>query len=337
MSVSGTTHTAVSRLRLRGLDGSNPLAFFAALGLLRVLDRRSRSGTGSPPKLSWEEGTWTPSLIDGPDEDESIQAILDDLRAWKQNPLLELSYDDDPSKNKPAKKIRDLKPPPDVVRRLLRKEIEQARRSRDRSALDALAGCLTDVALDNNGKIKPTAFHFTAGQQRFVEMAIQLRDEVTREDFRRALFEEWTRSSKLPSFSWDSTQDRSYALRASNPSSEKRTSEPGAEWLAFTALEAFPVFAHPSYRGARVETTAVRGHWKRATFHWPLWRTPLEWCEVRSLVQHGRLVPAPDGAPSAAALTPVERRNLGILVLFRSAITRHDQGGYGSFSPAEPV
>ncbi len=95
--------------------------------------------------------------------------------------------------------------------------------------------------MDNNGNTKPTAFHFTAGQQTFLDMVDELRTGITAAHLREALDGPWLNRSQLPSLTWDSSVARLYALRAGNPSKEKRGSVPGANWLAVIGLSYFPV------------------------------------------------------------------------------------------------
>ena len=62
----------MSELRLTGLDGKNPLAFLAALGVLNGLADRVKEGQPAP-KLVWRsEGTFVPVIVDGP----SREALL---------------------------------------------------------------------------------------------------------------------------------------------------------------------------------------------------------------------------------------------------------------------
>jgi hypothetical protein len=66
-----------TRLTLSGLDGSNPLAFLAALGTLRVL---TRAWPERDPRLGWEShgGRWTPFLeTQGAATPEDVVAALD--------------------------------------------------------------------------------------------------------------------------------------------------------------------------------------------------------------------------------------------------------------------
>ena len=189
-----------------------------------------------------------------------------------------------------------------------------------RRSADLAAAFASEIIVDNNGNTKPTAFHFTAGQQTFSKMVTELVNGVEEADFKRALVGPWTRSSKLPSLSWDATATRYYALRATDPSKEKRGSEPGAEWLAFRALPFYPV----APRGKRLVTPGVEGGWKNATFSWPLWTRPCTLPAIRSLLSYKGL-----GVTSQR-----ERSMRGIAAVLSSDIKRSDQGGYGSFSPS---
>ena len=96
--------------------------------------------------------------------------------------------------------------------------------------------------VDGGGMGKPFALHFTAGQQRFLTIALELMDGagkaggVDAKDLRNALTGPWSNDRPLKVFSWSPTQDRSYALRASDPSKDTKLGTPGADWLAFRGL-----------------------------------------------------------------------------------------------------
>ena len=175
---------------------------------------------------------------------------------------------------------------------------------------------------DHKGNTKPTAFHFTAGQQTFLAMVDELRRGITADDVREALFGPWLNTSRLPSLSWDSSVARLYALRAGDPSKEKRGSVPAANWLGVIALELFPV----AVRRGRLETACMKGGWKDSAFTWPVWSVPLTFSTIAALLR-----------TDTGKWTPKQREAAGIAALFRSKITRSDQGGYGAFSPAEFV
>lgn len=304
-----------------GLDGQNPLAFFAALGLLRVLDE-TRDAAEARPRLRFaDSGTPTAHLTTPLSLDQLYQRVLTDARSKAGALALALAYDANGARIDPdaAGAIADLKPPPALAAEVL---AELGGAKVDRRSADLGAAFFSELAQDNNGNTKPTALHFTAGQQRFLKMVRELREGLTREHLVEALLGPWRSADELPSLTWDSTMARVYALRATDPSKEKRGSVAGANWLGVVGLSFFPVSA----RHGKPVTTGVKGGWKDSALTWPLWSVPCTRPEVAALVRG-----------EVALLKAAERAALGISQVLRSAITRADQGGNGAFSPAEVV
>jgi len=309
----------MSEIVLTGLDGANPMGFMAALGVLNALSDSAQSDS-APPRLSWRnEGYWRP-VIHANGHELSKSALIDllmaDLASMKNDPALALSYGDGTSP------VRDLKPPPDVFRSYLADLAETATPDNRRS-VDMAAAFATDVAVDNNGNTKPTALHFTAGQQKFLEMVHGLIGELRPEDFAEALWGPWRYERLLPVLQWDSTVFRDYALRAGDPSKEKKAGVPGADWLAVRGLAYFRVAAV----GKRIRTTCCGGEWKPGRFRWPVWEAALTRDAVQTVMQSKALAEMP---------APV-RLARGVAAVFEAAIRRSDQGGYGSFSPAAVI
>jgi hypothetical protein len=298
----------VHDVTLSGLDGANPLGLLAALGALEAVD-----GGVAQARLRWHhEGTWRPVLTSTFANLDALAAHLDeDRRACVDDAALRLSYEGK----------RDLKPPPTVFREYLTTLLEEATPTSRRS-VDWAAAFATDVAVDRNGNTKPTALHFTAGQQQFLQMVNELANKVTKDDIRAAIEGPWTYESPLPVMGWDATSSRDYALRASNPSMDKKLGVPGADWLAIRGLTFLPAVP----RGQRVVTTGCAGGWKDGSFTWSLWTVALSGTVIRSLT---RL--------STEGMTRPERAARGIGVVFRSGIRRSDQGGYGSFEPSSVI
>ena len=307
-------------LLLTGMDVQNPLAFLASLGLLRVLDDDARRSGRERPQLSFvDDGCPIPKLWTALSADDVVQHVLDDAAAQADNRALQLAYNKAGACVPPdsPEAIRDLKPPPELARYALEQLAGEGPR-----ASRLAAGWFSELVQDNNGNTKPTAFHFTAGQQAFLEMVDELRRGITAADVREGLFGPWLNTSRLPSLSWDASVARLYALRASDPSKEKRGSVPAANWLGVIALELFPVAA----RHGRLETACVKGGWKDSAFTWPVWDAPLTISTIAALLR-----------TDTSKWKPKEREAAGITAMFRSKITRSDQGGYGAFSPAEFV
>lgn len=320
-------------IMLTGLDGANPLAFLASLGVLRALDHRARLHQRPLPRLSWvDEGCWRPVVHGMPSLDAIVNEIVEDRSSWAEDPAFLLAYDEtgmnlvDPILAT-GKFGRDLKPKPEAMRAFLdgialRVTVRQTSQERIalRRTLETAACYGSELVQDNNGNTKPTAFHFTAGQQQFMKAIAELQEKVCEADFYEALVGPWRRESTLPNMGWDATNARLYALRASNPSGDKKTTVAGADWLAFVGLGAFPSFPG---RG-RLNTTGIKGGWKDSSFAWPVWDRPASWQTARSLFR----------SPKLAELEESERRARGIAATFAASIARSDQGGYGSFSPA---
>lgn len=301
----------MSPIVLTGLDGSNPLGFLAGLGVLNTLADR-----GGRPTLSWQPGVWHAVVEDDTlrDRDALIAALVQDRATWSDEGCLALKY----TKGKKAS-AWDLKPPPGRFRSYL---IDLVSRSEPgcRREVDFAASFATESARDNNGNTKPTALHFTAGQQEFLGTVGELRNAVTPADLKEAVFGPWRYARKLKILGWDCTAARVYALRSDDPSKADKLGVPGADWLAFRGLSFLPVVP----RGQQILTTGCSGGWKTGQFCWPLWNVDLTRMTVRAVLQ----------TPALAELPERTRRARGISAVFASAIRRSDQGGYGSFAPA---
>lgn len=297
-------------LRLQPMNGRNPLGFLAALGVLDVLTRHHPDRR---PTLVWGSGLRSVPEITGAGEiDELISLILADRDTWKRSVVL-----GGPNGEQPA----DIKPDPADVRPWF----EAAERSAHPGDLPLLHALISEGALAGKGDSKPTHLHFTAGQQKFLDMCRQLRDGVTAEHLVEALIGPWTRSSPLPVLGWDNDAgERLHALSRKSPSSVKKTGVPGAEWLAFLGLRFFPVV---TTSGGELLTTGCAAAWKTGgSLTWPIWDEPLTAVEVEVLL-----------ALDWERISPDQCRERRVTTVCRAPIRRADQGGYGSFGPTLPI
>lgn len=308
-------------LVLTGLDGTNPLGYLAALGTLRVLSDR-----GVDARLGWRLlDAWRPVLqSDGMDRCALLDVLQEDVESWrKRAPELELTYEKTTKSG--TRSIYELKPPPPVFQERAACAVNEALAGSRRWAdyIASYAAAHEELGVDNNNNTKPTALHFTAGTQMFLEAVRKIVAEVVRDDLEEAVFGPWRYERMLPVLGWDVLAgERDYALRATDPSSDKKSGVPGADWLGFRGMVYFPVVL----RGGVATTTGFEGRGKRYTFHWALWEPSVSADVARSVV-----------AVRWDNVDEAHRRARGIQLVLKSRVRRTDQGGYGSFTAASPA
>lgn len=307
--------------RLGGLRGNNPLGYLAALGTLVVVSRFH-----SAARLGWCKGLVPHAYLSGVTEHEVVAAVLRDAKDCLASAVLAWPRD---------KPHADLKVPAEELSRWA-----QAAAREERWVSDLWCGLLAEGALDNNGMSKPTHLHFTAGQQRFLTMARELGIALDEERIREAGFGPWRYDSVLPSLSLDARGERIYALRGRDPAKEVRLGVPGADWLAFRGLAMFPTRRAAS---GKLETTACDPAWKASAFRWPVWERGTSAEVTRALVADSDLVGSRTQragtrhrrVPTVLDSSALTLRERGVFRVYEARISRSDQGGYGSFSPAE--
>lgn len=302
-------------IELRGLVGTNPLGFMAALGAQIASSRE-----GDPASLRWDDGA-SPAAVLRSRSDllsvaEAARSCFDEMLAGAA-----LGADVHPK----------LKFDPGDIRSYLRE-------ARAVGPTNSLAMCLVaENSLDNGGKAKPTDFYFTAGNQKFVAMGREILEGVTPEDLVNDMAQAWRYERSMSSLMWDVVDDRVYALSAFNPTdstNNPKKTNPGAEALALLGLTRFPCFR--SSRGTA--TRGCAGSWKRGSFTWPLWTRPASPGAVTSLLEHGSLC-EPEGELGIATFRhrTAQYPGWGISQVMQSQIRRSDQGGYGTFGPAKVI
>jgi hypothetical protein len=298
---------------LPALSGTNPVGFLAALGVLDAV-------FSSHPDVSlrWTDELVPHAVLSGAGDLDLVLDILDQDRVeWTASTALHFPFP-------PDSPLNDAKPGDALLRAWFAAAADKV--GGPQHDADLLCAIVAEGAFDGNQKAKPTHLHFMAGQQQFLEMARTLASSVDRERLREALCGPWAYDSPLPSFSWDARGERVYAVRATNPSKEKRLGVPGADWLAFRGLIFYPVTRTAN---GSLQTTACDSQWKRSAFRWPLWSVPGRRDVVRSLVADRTLIS--DSARLRAEVLDAR----GIFSVLRAPIRRTDQGGYGSFGPPD--
>lgn len=292
---------------LPGLSGSDPLGFMAALGLLRIVRRRSERA-----RLAFlSDGTFR-AVIEG-FEANLGGLIAEDAGLCATKPAWRLTYEK--AEKNGVKVVADLKAPPSIFHAFLRTCVAASSPTDGEPAAYA-AAFGTSVAVDGKGNTKPTAFHFTAANQQFLGTVEAIREAITPEWATRSLSEGHA-GRPGSNLRWDPAADRNWALMANNPNDEGTSVDAPAEWLAFRALPFFPSFPVRT----RIRTTGVSGRGDEMKLVWPLWSLPASVATVRSLLQ----------LPWAGAAR--DRAGCGVFAICTSAIRRTGQG-FGNFSPA---
>lgn len=302
-------------LVLEGLDGANPLAFLAALGVLRGL---SIAWPDRLVQLSWtERDAWRPGLhVDG--EAISRDDVLDGLTSFAdlRPGHAALDIGDNPSL------------PPDRFREAAVAAAESSTGApAGRAQADFIAGFGCEAVIDRSQMTQDTALRtLGAGRQRFLKTMRDLAECATADSFERCLFHPWTRSDQRLSLRWDPEDDRRYALRWRDPSGDVAGTEWGANRLAFEAIPLLPV----APVGRALATTGFRGTRAGDTFFtWPIWDVPVNLDTVRSILSLDELQ---RDTPDRCRLG-----SMGIREIFRSQRMNPNEGRYRNFSPARSV
>ena len=298
-------------LLLAGLDGSNPLGFLAAVGTLCAL---ATADPTADPRMNWtaRRGTWVPALSGG--RTLSEKALVELLaRFLSRSSTPEFDFARDLNVNADAFFA--------VVAEAQRQAAIQERRYAD---FAASFGCEAVLTTDRKS-IQDTALRTMsgAGHQHFLGTMKDLVARTDDDDLRRSLFENWGYADEKLGLRWDPEEDRRYALRWENPSTDIVMTVRGANRLAVEALPLFPT----APRNRQLDTTGFSGRKRSALLTWPIWNTALSVDVVRSLLALSEIQkPEPDRASLSA---------MGIVEVYRSQ--RITVGKYRNFSRARPA
>jgi hypothetical protein len=287
-------------LLLASLDGSNPLAFLAALGTLRVAHL---SDSAASVMMSWERisGCWRPRLHGFGDDEQAVCAKLMQAH-WSPVGTFESIG-------------KNLTVPADVFTRFA-ESAHDAATLQDRRAADFAAafGCETCVDAEK-GRIEYTDLCFItgSGHQDFLGTMVSLARNVTQEHLHDALFGRW-RMEKGLSMRWDPSDAAEYALQWNDPGPKGAWAVWGANRLASEAIPLFP--SMPTDAG--LVTTGFRRRLKQDEFTWPIWSACIGLDTVRSMLACGELQ---NDSPDRCRL-----RAMGIEEIYRAKRVRIGQG-----------
>ncbi len=164
-----------------------------------------------------------------------------------------------------------------------------------------------------------------AGHQHFLKFFRELVARTDPEHLRRSLFQDWDYGDEGRGLNlrWDPADDRRYALRWDDPSTDPVRTMRGANRLAMEGLPLLPTM--PTVRG--LATTAFEGFRSRDTFFaFPVWSAPATVDIVRSILARGYWL---------KAAGPDTRSAFGVVAMFQSQ--RITTGKFRNFTPARAV
>lgn len=289
-------------LPLTGLDGSNPLAFLAALGTLTACDHLSRAGEvpdwlAGPVKLSWgTDGSPQTPVLHLPATPPSSEAFAEWLASQ-----LSRTVEGHPAAEVIGMLEGDTPIPAAVRAKCLH------RPAADRRVLDWVAALTCESVPDAASPLQTVRRDYLLGNIRSV-MA-----RCGAPHLYRTLFAVWDYADALDnqSLHWEPAEDRRHAYQwhqpNGDPTRKRRGGMLGANRLAVEAWPLFPSFANKD----RLTTRGFRGTGMFDTFWtWPHWSAHLTPDAVAAMLS----LPALQSDPVSAD----DVRAVGVSGVFRS-------------------
>lgn len=318
MSEATNTH------RLVGLEPGNLLAFLALAGLLRALEARVPDWR---PRVHWDGGPLRPVLTlagTATRADIAREAALGCA-------MLAENHDFGDASDLTFDRVQ--------ARTLLEQASGTPRRA---ELLDAL---FSDGALKDDGRVvaSPLCAMFGQGHQHFLTRLAEVPRGVLPKGLAKkrnppdlnapqkladALFAPWERTDETDSFRWDPAEDRRYALRSGDPSTDPGRTVHGANRLAAIGLAALPGAAVKRRGRMRFLTLGTTLDRKGGIeVRWPIGRFPLSLASLRAVMAHPALAASPPDIDALSSFGIVEVR----------CSRRISVGKYFNFSPAEAL
>jgi len=308
----------MSTLVFLGIEGSNPLAFLAAVGAARICDLL---WPDRGIRMRWvRDGGWRPEASGLPVKDEAeLCRALHEGALWA--PLDAFSRLGENLTVEPARFEE------------VAAAIKGCVSAEDRRAADFATAFGSEVFPDEKkGRIQFTDLCFItgSGHQDFLGTARGLASCCESEHLREALFGPWRYADAGRSLRWDPADAKEYALRWRNPSIGGVSTVWGANRLAFESLPLFPTLC-PTGPGARLKTTGFQKRNRTHEFTWPIWT---QWASVDTVRSLLSLREIQEDEPERRPL-----RARGIEDIFRVQRVQIGQGANFkvSFRPARAV
>ena len=318
------------------LIGNDPLAFLAALGVLRL----ATTELGWDATLAWPNGPRNGAVLGGSPSESTTDTLAEALfgiveRARAAGQLIPGVEGFPPTKQGGAGSdpVKDL--------------TLQDRSGLARTALDCepqfgdwLVAVVALAARDtDDGRDRLTAaFVRPTGQVTFDRSLKAGRDDVRPDDLRAALTL-WGRVDGVTGNYFDQRAIRDEFVGMHTSGQMKNFGVPGAAWLALMALPFLPV--RTSLSGKAMTVGFQRRRVGPTRMVWPIWTQPQSVFGVAALIDHpavtrAELLPRDNKARRRAPIA-TSLRSLGISAVFAANRRPGPQGGDGALGPSEAI
>jgi hypothetical protein len=259
----------VNRIQLPGLRADVPLGFLATIGLLYLATTQRAD---ERHLLSWNDDSATPVLH------TSAWTDLDDLADWLMRLVVDLPEDRLMPGFPPGFPPVGVAPDPLVP---LRQDYP-ALFARFPDAAHIIDALVTDLAVNNGGRVRRTPMVAPTGKQSFYTMYRNQTGYVRAEPHRlREALEGWRRVRGCVAEGFDHA---AIIGGADDPNGEAgENAVPGATWLAIAGLPAYRLAADSA---GRVTATGWRVINRTRLLICPLWTQPLDLAGVITLLDH---------------------------------------------------
>lgn len=265
---------------LRGLDGSNPLGFLAALGTLRLL-----AGYAEKPNealrrasLGWTQadGGWRAVL--GLPVEMSIEEVAGRLAEH----LAVLAGEPPFAPHSTRRLGEKLRLGTDEYRGAASAAIADGPNDRASARwLEAIAAYVSDAVRGHDNECEKSTLDFTSAHQTLLGIAAAILGCVGAPELERALLDPWRYADRGKSLRWDPIDEgRQRALMSTKPSNTAANpirAEFAGNALALAALPMLPMI-----QGRTLLCSA-----SRRLFRWPVWRCCVQLDAVRSILAGG--------------------------------------------------
>lgn len=258
-------------LLLPGLDGTNPLGFLAALGVLSCV---SQIHGKFAVRMGWvtANATWVPHILFENKVCFKEAHLLDELEQFLVR---------DRSLH-PADLYEKLQIQSNCSKRQFFQNVLNHANLQNRKTVDFLSAIASDITPDDAiCQIQTTRRDYHLGN------IDSILSQSNREHLRRSLFQTWDYSDPLDnqSLHLDPTEDRRHAYQWNRPSGDPNKKRfggmLGANRLAIEAISMFTSFPCAE----KLATLGFRGVRSDDTFWtWPIWKPPIQIEMIRSIL-----------------------------------------------------